>query len=335
MLAKLLPPEAVEKILIWHQGALGDLLLAAPALLALSRHYGGARLTGLGQPQRWGLLARTLAVEAVWPGEEAAWAWLFTAAAPLPGPLQERLAPFQLAVIFSPRPHPTLLSRLGQAGISGVAWIPSFPEAGREPVAAWQARHLASLGLAYEPQPVRLILDQEKAWGEPLPKDAFVAVAPGSGHPCKNWPLAHYYQVTRSLAWQHGLEVVWLAGPAEEPLLPYLQPLAGAQGHLLLAQRPLKQVAAILSRCRLFLGGDSGLTHLAAAVGAPAVLALFGPTDPQIWAPQGDNVTVLSAAQACAPCTRGREITCPAPQCLKDLSPGEVLQTAAQLISKQ
>ena len=50
-------------MLIWHQGALGDLLLAGPALAALSRHYAGARITALGHPERWGLYARSLPLD--------------------------------------------------------------------------------------------------------------------------------------------------------------------------------------------------------------------------------------------------------------------------------
>ena len=55
---------------------------------------------------------------------------------------------------------------------------------------------------------------------------------------------------------------------------------------------PLPELAAVLSRCRLFLGHDSGVSHLVAAVGTPCVL-LFGPTDPAMWAPPGDHVRVL------------------------------------------
>ena len=98
---------------------------------------------------------------------------------------------------------------------------------------------------------------------------AWLAVAPGSGQAGKNWPLAHYYEVSRALAWEYKLGVVWLAGPAEAAWLPYLTALAAAQGHVLLAGAPLARVAAVLSRCRLFLGNDSGLTHLAAALGGP------------------------------------------------------------------
>ena len=75
MSATRLPPAAaVARLLIWHQGALGDLLLAGPALAALSRHYAGARITALGHPERWGLYSRSLPLDAVWDSGEARWA---------------------------------------------------------------------------------------------------------------------------------------------------------------------------------------------------------------------------------------------------------------------
>ncbi|MFA5058011.1 MAG: glycosyltransferase family 9 protein, partial [Opitutaceae bacterium] len=55
---------------------------------------------------------------------------------------------------------------------------------------------------------------------------------------------------------------------------------------------PLPALAVQLAQCRLFLGHDSGLSHLAAAVGTPCVL-LFGPTDPAMWAPPGGHVRVI------------------------------------------
>lgn len=328
------PPGAVQKILIWHQGALGDLLLAGPALSALRRHYPRARITALGHPQRWALLTPTLSLEAVWDSAAAAWAPLFAADAPLPPVLQERLAPCQLALVFSPSPHPTLPSRLGQAGIAAVRWLPSFPTAGEEAVGAFLAAALTRLEISQVDDTFRLIIGDD--WQDQAPRlsgpGPFLAVAPGSGQACKNWPLAHYYEMTRALAWQHGLRVIWLAGPAEEPILPYLRGLTAAQDHLLLANLPLTAVAATLARCRLYLGGDSGLTHLAAAVGVPGVVALFGPTDPRVWAPPGKYVRVLAAPCPQAPCAAGREITCPEPRCMQDLTPDLVLATATALL---
>ncbi len=331
---KLPRPEAVKEILIWHQGALGDLLLAGPALLALRRHYPQARITALGQPQLWSLLSPTLFLEAIWDSAAAAWTPLFLADAPLPPVLQERLAPFQLALVFSPRPHPALLARLAEAGITAVHWLPSFPAAGQDAVGTVLAAALARLGVAPVAASFRLLLGAD--WLDQAPQlsgsGPFLAVAPGSGQKLKNWPLAHYYEATRSLAWQHGLQIIWLAGPAEEPILPYLQGLAAAQDHLLLANLPLTAVAATLARCRLYLGGDSGLTHLAAALGVPGVLALFGPTDPRVWAPRGKGVRVLEAPCPQAPCAAGREISCPEPRCLQDLTVEQVLATAAAML---
>jgi heptosyltransferase-3 len=328
--------EVVQKILIWHQGALGDLLLAGPALTALSRHYSGARLTALGNPERWNLLALSLPLEAVWDSGEARWGSLFEAGA-LPPPIQLRLARFQLALVFSPHPQTFLLDRLRQAGIPRVHWLPSFSETEVEAVAALQARHLAALGLHYAPVAFRLKvgLPQDENPPELPGPGPWLAVAPGSGHPFKNWPLAHFYEVSRALSWEYGLGVVWLAGPAEEALLPYLEALAEAQGQILLANRPLARLAQVLSRCRLYLGNDSGLTHLAAALAGPEVLALFGPSDPRVWAPLGPHVQTLTAPCPQAPCTSGRTITCPEPDCLRELSPDTVLAAAAKLLGSR
>jgi len=331
------PPAAVARLLVWHQGALGDLLLAAPALAALSRHYAGARITALGHPERWGLFAFNLPLDEIWDSGEARWSPLFSDG-DLPPRMRERLASFQLALIFGPRPQAILLDRLRRAGIPAVHWLPSFPETGGEAVAALQTRHLAGLGLHYAPGPFQLEvgLDQDDEELPELPGPGpWLAVAPGSGQPCKNWPLTHYYEVSRTLSWEYGLQVVWLAGPAEGAMLPYLEALARAQGQVLLANRPLARVARILSRSRLYLGNDSGLTHLAAAVGEPDVLALFGPTDPRVWAPRGRRVQVLAAPCPQAPCASGRTITCPEPQCLLDLSPETVLAAAARVFLPQ
>jgi heptosyltransferase-3 len=255
----------------------------------------------------------------------------------LPPPTREPLARFQLALVFSPRPPTILLDRLGQAGLPRAHWLPSFPETDVEAVAALQARHLATLGLPYDPVPFRL--EVGSAQDEKLPElpgpGPWLAVAPGSGHPLKNWPLTHYYEVSRALSWEYGLGVVWLAGPAEGAMLPYLEALAKAQGQILLANRPLARVARVLCRCRLYLGNDSGLTHLAAAVAGPDVLALFGPSDPRVWAPLGLQVRTLTAPCPQAPCAAGRTIACPEPNCLSELSPETVLAAAADLLSAQ
>ena len=324
-----LPPPAAQKILIWHQGALGDLLLAGPALAVLSRHYAGARITALGHPERWGLLAQSLPLDEVWDSGEARWGHLFSGG-DIPPLIRVHLARFQLALIFSPHPQAILRDRLRLAGIPAVHWLPSFPETDGEAVSALQARHLAGLGLNYIPGPFKLEMDSEADLPELPDPGPWMAVAPGSGSRRKNWALTHYYEVSRALGWKYGLRVAWLAGPAEEEMLPYLDPLAKAQGQVLLANRPLARVARVLSHCRLYIGNDSGLTHLAAAVDGPEVLALFGPTDPRVWAPLGPHVRTLRAPCPQAPEAADGTLSGPETHCLSALSPETVLAAAAQ-----
>ena len=181
------PPPAVGRILLWHQGALGDLLLAGPALQAVRRRYPRARLTGLGQPQPWGLLSPTLSLEAVWDSGESGWAPLF--AAP---PCRRSCGSVWPALIWPwcslPGPAPPVPARLRQAGIPAVAWVPSFPEAGGEAVAALQARHLAGLGLTVASS-FRLAWPPDGEATRSCQHAAnWLAVAPGSGHARKTGP---------------------------------------------------------------------------------------------------------------------------------------------------
>jgi heptosyltransferase-3 len=108
-------------------------------------------------------------------------------------------------------------------------------------------------------------------------RENFAAIHPFSGSPKKNWPLEKFQALARKL--QRAMPVRWCAGPEDPPL----------KGCVQIAD--LYELACWLASAHLYIGNDSGITHLAAAVGTP-VLALFGPTDPAVWAPRGPNVRV-------------------------------------------
>ncbi|MEJ2093037.1 MAG: glycosyltransferase family 9 protein [Syntrophobacterales bacterium] len=297
-----LPSHAVQKILVWHQGSLGDLLLAGPALVAVSRTYSETQFIGVGQPGCWRLLDGTLPLAAAWDGGEALWAGLYQEQGDLSPRLVQRLAGVDLALVFSPKSRPAFLARLNLGGVPQAVWIPSFPEDGADHVVTVQARRLQELGIKEAPAPLRLLLAPAGGGEESIdPGDRLLVIAPGSASPVKNWPLDRYYELARALAWEAGLQVVWLAGPAEESLLPFIQGLAAAQEQLVWVQEPLERVARLLARTRVYLGGDSGMTHLAAAAGSRRVVALFGPTDPRVWAPLGEQVSVLTPPGGAGP----------------------------------
>jgi len=117
--------------------------------------------------------------------------------------------------------------------------------------------------------------------------EGFVAVHPGSGSPAKNWPWARFVDAARALAGGHRWLLV--AGPAERDV--EVEVPADA---VLARDWPLRLLGAALARASVFLGNDAGVSHLAGAVGAPT-LALFGPTDPALWAPVGPRVKTLHA----------------------------------------
>ncbi|MBV9224376.1 MAG: glycosyltransferase family 9 protein [Acidobacteriaceae bacterium] len=102
-----------------------------------------------------------------------------------------------------------------------------------------------------------------------------IVIHPFSGSKRKNWPLSSY----RELASRLPCSVEWTAGPEEE------LPEATRFSNLL-------DLARWIRGARLYIGNDSGITHLAAATGVPT-LALFGPTAPEVWGPRGENITVL------------------------------------------
>jgi heptosyltransferase III len=109
----------------------------------------------------------------------------------------------------------------------------------------------------------------------------FAVIHPFSGSARKNWPLERFLEVASRLA----LPVRWCAGP-QELLPPELMSDATRF-------EDLYELACWLASARVYIGNDSGITHLAAAVGT-AVVAVFGATDPAVWAPRGERVRVVS-----------------------------------------
>jgi hypothetical protein len=122
----------------------------------------------------------------------------------------------------------------------------------------------------------------------PRGDEDFIAIHPFSGSPRKDWPLERYRHLAELL--HPHLPVKWIL----EPGAPRLE-----AGDIEPPTEDLYRLACRLACARLYIGNDSGITHLAAAAGT-RVLALFGPTDPARWAPRGERVEVLSTPEGSA-----------------------------------
>jgi heptosyltransferase-2/heptosyltransferase-3 len=132
-----------------------------------------------------------------------------------------------------------------------------------------------------------------------------VALQVGAGAPVKVWPLDRLAHVGRSLHEKLRATIVVVGGPGEIASVNDVVSAVGAGAIGLAGKTTIGELAAVLERCDLALGPDSGPLHLAVAVGTPTV-HLFGPADPKRFGPYGDSTwhVVVQASWSCAPCHR-------------------------------
>lgn len=263
----------MRRILVLRGGALGDFIVTLPALRLLRARWPSAEITLVGNAAAAQLGRQAGVLNTVFSQHEARWSPLHEPG-PLPTALASWLDEFDLVVAYWPDPDGALAHHFPRRAGQRFLQAPALPPGGRY-AACHYAEPLLALGLT--------LVDPEPRLHFSGGRTDTLALHPGSGSPRKNWPADRWLSVCATI------ESPWLivGGEAEEKLLPTFAP----HGEILL-NRPLPEVAARLASCRAFLGHDSGLAHLAAAVGTPC-LVLFGPSDPQVWAPPGPHVRVL------------------------------------------
>jgi len=161
----------------------------------------------------------------------------------------------------------------------------------REQAARQLARPLQKLGLYLDDAAAQILPNETR-----LPDPNLIAIHPGSGSESKNWPLPRFVEVAGRLLGQNpDRRLLLVGGEADAERLTNLR-AALPNDRLEIAENlPLTALAKELRNCAAFIGHDSGISHLAAAVDTPSLL-LYGPTDPAIWAPQNPRVRVLRAA---------------------------------------
>lgn len=266
---------------------MGDFIVTLPALALLRKRWPESRIEFVGNATAADLGRREGLIDAVHSQHEARWSGWYG------GEKLERgfsgwLADFDLVVSYWPDPDGEIRARFpsrpDQIFLSGAA-LP-----GRVPAAAHYAETLRALGVESGPEDYFYRLRQVDA----PPRNSAssrLAIHAGSGSPRKNWPLARWRSLCEWLREDLRMELLIVSGEAEPASNP-TDELAGlgeaARG------LPLTELVARLAECRLFLGHDSGVSHLAAACGTPCVL-LFGPTDPAMWAPPAPHVRVVLA----------------------------------------
>lgn len=290
---------------VWIKGgALGDFILGLPSLVALRRRLPRARITAVG-PRAWLPLIQDLAdeLEAL---EDPPWSSLGRPSWSAGG------RRWDVALLLRPDPDGSMVRGLGAAGVGRINQLHPRPE---ESAPDHIARHgmgiLDGLGGSADPPVVTIeptaeeLTEARRRLSSAGSDPGDVAVLlPGSGGAGKRWPAERFHHLGLALVRQ-GVRVAVALGPVE--IEAGEAPRWRALGWPVLEALPPRALGAALSLARVAVGNDAGTTHLAALYGCP-VVALFGPTDPERWAPPGRRVRIVSPERPCPPGCRSVQV---------------------------
>lgn len=288
----------MKRILIIRGGAIGDFILTLPAMKILRDAYPNAAIEILGYKHIAELANKRFYADRVRSIEYAALASFFARGADLPSDLADYLASFELIITYLYDPDLIFETNLRRSGVKNI--VPGPAKIAEHTHASRQlAEPLTHLGLKLGDLRARLypLPDDTRAAQEflnELPRP-IVAIHPGSGSERKNWPLENWLELGNELLRLNSgfRSMIVVSGEADEKQAQRLKANWNNSRVRFATNLPLPALAAILAETT-FIGHDSGISHLAAAANATCVL-LFGPTDPDVWAPVGENVQVIRA----------------------------------------
>ena len=308
------------RLLIIHQGALGDFIVTFPVLKALRTSF--SRIDGLCRSS-FGYLARDLGIlDHHYPLESRQVASLYA----------DRIDP-GVARILSGYSHflmfsfsPVLEHSLRKIQSGRVFRIDPWPAATPNVhVTEFLTAQVLACGILsnIDDERFRRHLDaQRDPVGKKLCPGATIVLSPGAGSYAKRWPLERFMAVAARLS-RRGFRPLILLGPAEKDLEAVLAREREPVAHVVKSLN-LRELSGILNSADGYIGNDSGVSHLAAFLGKP-VLVIFGPTDPLRWRPFGGNVSVVTPSGTCDSWPNAVQTDLREPVCLNQISPERVL----------
>jgi lipopolysaccharide heptosyltransferase II len=341
--------DQTKRILVFHLNQIGDLMFTLPALKTLREEFPEAHITSVMRPHLAGLVAGSGFVDDIVKRPS-----LRRRAVVHLGLELRKLRP-DLAISFSQSATMALCARLSGAR-QRVGYVDS--ELARLLTHRIQVRGIPSpekvmrlvrgLGLMPERRDyvglVRVAREEHDAAHDLLAHaelhgdGPLIALAPGESEdrPYKSWDAEGFREVASRLAHEYGARLVVVGADADRDLGDEITgPVVTGKARNLAGQTTPSQLAALLTRCDLLIGIDSGPMHVAAAVGRP-VVALFGPTDPRQTGPLGEGHEVIFHRQPCwGPCINPVTPSCTERACMMSITPDEVLAAAGRILARE
>jgi lipopolysaccharide heptosyltransferase I len=340
------------KVLIVKLSALGDVVQSLPVAMAIRRQEPEAQIDWLVERPSAGLLAGHPALNRVLvsPRHELAEAEGLPLS-PLSRFGRELRAVRYDAVLDLQGLMKSAICVALSRGRRKIGW-----RGGKESIAAWAynerlapfdpdrpalERYLDMLDPLSLERPAQIEFGLHPAPGELAQAAALLDGLEGEGplvllHPMakwdsKLWPLASWVELAKLLGAQ-GLRMALTGSSEDRSVGEFIASRAGLGSRLkdLTGRTGLKELAALISLAAAAVCTDTGVMHLAAALGAP-VVALFGPTAPWRTGPFGAGHRVLTAGVECAPCF---ERFCAEPRCMQQITPGQAAEAALALVQR-
>ncbi len=277
------------RILIIRGGAIGDFILTLPVLAALRRQFPAASLEVLGYPQVVALAAAGGLADVARPIESRPLAGFFARRGALDPALSEEFAGIHVVVSYLFDPDEIFRDNLAKVTKAQIIQGPHRPDGSRPVHATDQLLEPLQRLAIFDADPVPRIRLATAA----LSKRPCLAVHPGSGSERKNWPEDRWAGLLGHILGTLPVDLLLVGGEAEGERLERLASALPTGRAEILRSAPLTEVAVRLAGCVGFVGHDSGITHLAAAVGLPG-LALWGETDATLWRPRSDAFSLVS-----------------------------------------
>jgi ADP-heptose:LPS heptosyltransferase len=282
------------KILVIRGGAIGDFILTLPVLAALRRQFPRAHLEVLGYPHIAQLALAGGLAERVQSIEARSLAAFFARGGELAEELAEYFSEFDLIISFLYDPDQIFQVNVGRCTSAQFIAGPHRPD---------ERENLHATDVLLKPLERLAIFDADgtprleiaKAFDNMIGSGRWLAAHPGSGSESKNWPEAKWLELLQHLMESTRLNLLLAGGEAERGRLERLAATLPGTRIKLMQNAALPELAQWLASCTAFIGHDSGISHLAAAVGLRSLI-LWGESEEAVWRPRGREMTILRGA---------------------------------------
>jgi ADP-heptose:LPS heptosyltransferase len=275
------------RILVIRGGAIGDFILTLPVLSALRRQFPPAHLEVLGYTHIAQLAQAGGLVDGVRAIEARGLASFFAAGGVLDDDFREYFSEFDLIISYLFDPDDVFKTNVALCTQAQFIQGPHRPkDAAPQHATEILLKPLERLAI-FDADPIpRLNLSNFRSRSDRL------VIHPGSGSERKNWPETRWAELLRTLIEHTRFSLLLVGGEAEGERLERLAASLPNDRLATARSRPLTELANLMFGGIGFLGHDSGITHLAAALGLPCVV-LWADTNPAVWQPRGPHVSLL------------------------------------------